>query len=424
MKKTRLLMIYPVHQNLRERAFPLGFYIASSVLNNNGFDVKCLDLSFFIDWKNKLTEQITLFNPEIIGFSIESAINYKFALEVVQIFQLHKQYPVFFGGQHIQEPTKMECEYYKAITGNIENLKEFFGKKIINRFSMETIDFSLIDNPLNYMPAVEISRSCWNLCNFCNAYNLHIEKPTELIRQELQSLAEIYPKNTILTVGGSNHIFSKWKNRGLLSLLKEYSIHFSYNFNLGVESGWETIWEDMLSMNVWNIFTGIDAVNEITLLNMYKTRTPKKYIRKASDLLCRCAKDNIYAFATYIYGYPNDKKNDLDVLDNFIQTHSHKNIVQLGEPCQAYPGTKLLLEKEVYEKQGVTFSNAFGTMHKPDIEYYYLDISKELKFDYLKNRSSIIFNSANKDRYSFYRCCGFRKFEDYESFIKCNEYDK
>jgi len=418
MEKVKLLMIYPVNQTLRERAFPLGFYIASTVLNKNGFDVKCLDLSCTIDWKNEFAKQITSFSPEIIGFSICGATNYKFALEIVQTFKLHKHYPVIFGGQHIQEPTEMKCEFYLGVTGYIENLKEFSCKKLTNSYLMETIDYSLIDKPLNYLPAVEISRGCWNLCNFCNADNLHSEKKTEQIQQELQKLAEIYPRDTILTISGSNHIFPNWKKRGVLTLLKEYNSHFKYNYNLGVEAGWETVWEDILQLNLWNIFIGIESVNEATLLNMHKSKTPKEYIKKASDLLRRCVKDNVFALAFYIYGYPFDKKIELDVLDNFIKTHSHKNIVQIGEPCQAYPGTKLLLEKEKYRKQGVTFNNAYKTQYKPDIEYYFLDMSSELTFDYLKKRSSKTFISVNKDKQSFYRCCGFRNFESYELFEK------
>ena len=411
-------MIYPVNQILRERAFPLGFYIASSVLKKNDFEVKCLDLLSSDDWKNQLIEQLTLFNPHIIGFSVCGADNYKFALEIVQVFQLHKQYQVFFGGQHIQPPTEIESEYYKGITGYIENIKEFSNKNINGSVQLEAIDFSLVDNLLNYLPAVEISRGCWNLCKFCNADNLYFEKPLDHIQKELQILAEIYPKDTILTLGGSNHIFKTWKKRGLVSLLKEYSTHFRYNFNCGVEAGWETVWEDILSFNVWNIFVGIEAANETTLLNMHKTRTPKEYIKKASDLLYRCAKDNVYAFVTYIYGYPFDNKNDLDILDNFILTHSHKNIVQLGEPIQAYPGTKLLLERDSYKKQGITFNNAFETTYNPNIEYYYLDVSEELTFDYLKNRSLQVFTTVNQNKDSFYRCCGFRNFATYELFDK------
>lgn len=418
MKQNNLLMIYPIAQNLRERAFPLGYYIASSVLKDNGFDVKCIELWLHEDWYTQLKEDLDNFRPQIIGFSICGATNYNFALEIVKKMQLHKQYKVIFGGQHMQFPTLMSCEFYEGISGYIENAQEFLGRKIVVNSPLESIDFSLVNNPLNYLPAIEISRGCWNLCQFCNADNFHLEKPIKQIQKELQVLTDLYPKDTILTLGGSNHLFKKWEKRELLSVLKDYSSHFRYNFNCGVESGWETIWDDLLSLNVWNIFVGVEAINESTLLHMKKTKNPKNYISKASDLLQRCALDGLYAFVTYIYGYPFDNLVELEQLDNFILQHAHKNIVQLGEPIQAYPGTKLLNEKAHYESKGIVYNNAFPNINSPSIEYYYLDVSNELNFNYLKNRSSKIFVEANKNKQSFYRCSGFRNFETFDLFDK------
>lgn len=418
MKKSKILMIYPICQFLRERAFPLGFYIASSVLKSGGFDVRCLELWSNNDWCAQLKEQLDNFRPQVIGFSVCGATNYRFALEIVKKLQLHKQYIIRFGGQHIQSPTQMRCDYYEGDTGYIENKKEYLGMQIGVKSALAPVDFSLVNNPLSYLPAVEISRGCWNLCQFCNADNMHLEKSTNQIQQELQALSDIYPKDTILTLGGSNHLFKKWKSRGIISLLKEYGSHFRFNFNCGVESGWESAWDDLLTLNIWNIFVGVEAVNESTLLHMQKTKTPKNYIKKASELLNRCAADDVYAFVTYIYGYPFDGMKELESLDSFIIGHSHKNIVQLGEPIQAYPGTKLLTEQEYYKSRGIAYHRAFDDNDAPVVEYYYLDVSDELNFNYLKQRSSEVFTYANLNKKSFYRCSGFRNFDSFESFEK------
>lgn len=418
MKQSKILMIYPVCQVLRERAFPLGFYIASSVLKSSGFEVRCLELWSNNDWKAQLEEQLHDFCPQIIGFSVCGATNYKFALDIVKSMQLHKHYKIRFGGQHIQSPTQMGCEYYEGEKGYIENREKYLDVQMNVGTALAPVDYSLVNNPLSYLPAVEISRGCWNLCQFCNADNMHLEKPIEQIQKELHTLSEIYPKDTILTLGGSNHLFKKWKKRGMISLLKEYGSHFKFNFNCGVESGWESAWDDILSLNIWNIFVGVEAVNESTLLHMKKTRTPKNYIKKASELLHRCATDDVYAFVTYIYGYPFDGLKELEALDRFILGHSHKNIVQLGEPIQAYPGTKLLIDQEYYKSRGITYHHAFDNNDSPVVEYYYLDVSDELNFNYLKQRSSEVFTQANQYKDSFYRCSGFRNFESFESFEK------
>lgn len=296
----KILMLNAEKHQLGQRFFPLGFYIASSILSKNGFEVKCLDLSFFRNPQKIIQDTLDVFCPEIIGFSVCSANNYKMALELVYSLKLYLNFYIIFGGQHMHPPTNGKTPLYDSCIGDME-MNSFFFDRNIKSERLESPDYSLVDNINLYYPAVEVSRGCWNLCNFCNSNNAYVEKPLNKIENELNYLSFIYPRDSILTLAGSNHAFLSWKRSGLLNVLKEYSSHFRFNFNLGVESNWESIWDDIINLNIWNIFVGIDAICEETLINMGKTRTPHRYIEKSNNLLYRCKTDGIYTFATYIY---------------------------------------------------------------------------------------------------------------------------
>ena len=398
-------MIFPGRYTNGKRFFPLGFYIASTILYKNGYNVKCLDLTFHKDYKFTILQHIQNCKPDILGFSICSSSNYKFAIDLIKDLRLSKQFPILFGGQHMQPPTQRENDMYSAIEGDLEKVKFFYDRHLICH-DIENVDYSLIPHTYirNYYPSIEISRGCWNHCQFCNSDNRHIEKDIKSIESDLRGLTNIYPQGTLLTIAGSNHIIKNWRKKGILDILYEYSNYFRLNFNLGIESGWEDEWENIKKLNLWNIFVGIESCDEKTLFRMQKSKTPRVYLRKASDFLSRCKTDGIYAFASYIYGYPGQSIQDLDNLDEFLLNHSCENIVQIGFPCEAYPGTALLLNRRFYEQLGVKYNEVY---EGDNIEYYRLDISQELRYEYLLKRSNLMQNITNtKDVYKLNRCKG------------------
>lgn len=404
MRKIRVLMIYPEKPIVGTRPFPLGFYAAATILFDNGFDVECVDLSFYNDYISAITEKIQESAPDLLGFSICSAKNYKLAIEIIEKMELHKQYKIFMGGQHMRAPIIPHSGLYIPIVDDLETTEYFYDRKLIHQTSPTSINYSLVKHHNQYYPALEISRGCWNQCKFCNSNNTFIEKDCKKIETELKTLSELHPQGNILTLAGSNHLFKHWIKYGLIDILLEYKNHFKYSFNLGVESSWCEVWDYILKLKPWNIFVGIDSCDEQTLIRMNKSCRPTQYIQKASELLDRCKKDDIYTFATYIYGYPGNTIKDLDKLDSFLIKHASEHIVQIGFPCEAYPGTELLINRPYYEQQGVVYNKVY-----PDtmIEYYKLDISQELKHNYLFHRSKNIYNSVNtKDMYVINRCKG------------------
>lgn len=398
-------MIYPEKGTEGNRFFPLGYYIASTIMHNNGFSVKCLDLSFYKDYRIAINNTLNDFSPNILGFSICSAVNYKYALDIIKDMNLSQTYPIFFGGQHMHTPTEKVNKYYKSLFGDLEKVRKFYDRDL-SCSCLESVDYSLVPQFYleSYYPSVEISRGCWNHCQFCNSDNRYLEKDTKCIENELQRLSELYPQDTILTLAGSNHLFRNWRKKGLADILLDYSKYFRFNFNLGIESDWEIEWNTIIKLNLWNIFSGIESCDEDTLLRMQKSKNPQLYIKKASEFLHRCKNDGIYLFATYIYGYPGQSLREIDKLDDFFMKHSCNNIVQIGFPCEAYPGTELLTNRKKYEQLGVKYNKVY---EEELIEYYRLDLPQNLNYDYLSKRSKEIYNSVNvQDLYTINRCKG------------------
>lgn len=404
MRRIKVLMIYPEMPTVGIRSFPLGFYTAATILCDNDFDVECLDLSFHSDYISAITTNIQQYSPDLLGFSICSAKNYKLAIDIIENMELHKQYKIFMGGQHMHAPMSSNSGLYVPIVGDLEAIEYFYDRKIVCQKSPTSINYSLVKHPNLYYPALEVSRGCWNRCKFCNSNNTFFEKDCRKIEDELKALSILYPRGSILTLAGSNHLFKNWIKYGLIDILLDYREHFNFSFNLGVESSWSDVWDYILRLNPWNIFVGIDSCDEQTLIRMNKSYQPTLYIQKASELLDRCKKDGIYTFATYIYGYPGNTIKDIDKLDGFFIEHACENIIQIGFPCEAYPGTELLLNRTYYERQGVVYNRVYpNTM----IEYYKLDISQELKHNHLVYRSKCIYDSVNtKDMYVISRCKG------------------
>lgn len=403
MKSSHVLMIYPEKPAVGKRFLPIGFYIASSILSHNGFVVECLDLSFYDDYKSAISNKIQTCYPDMLGFSICSHANYKYALDIIRELSLEEDFPIVFGGQHMQPPTEKENGFYKAIIGDLERIESFFDRNLFCS-QLETIDYSLVPFVELYYPSLEISRGCWNHCQFCNSDNRYIEKDTKCIENELQKLSSLYPRDTILTLAGSNHLFRNWRKKGLMDVLLDYSKYFRFNFNLGIESDWESEWDTIIRLNLWNIFAGIESCDEDTLLRMQKSKTPQLYIKKASEFLHRCKTDGIYLFATYIYGYPGQTLREIDKLDDFFIKHSCNNIIQIGFPCEAYPGTKLLTQRKRYEQLGVKYNKVYA---EESIEFFRLDISQDLRYDYLSKRSKKMYDIVNAhDLYTINRCKG------------------
>lgn len=100
----RVLLIYPGRLLYGEQ--PLGILYLSSALKHAGHETKIWVPHLYDYFKRKLTfsrssliKEIEQFNPNLIGFSIDST-TFFFALEIAKIVKEHTRVPIIFGGPH------------------------------------------------------------------------------------------------------------------------------------------------------------------------------------------------------------------------------------------------------------------------------------------------------------------------------------
>lgn len=414
----RILFISTGNPIRRERSIPLGFFVAASVFKKSGFEVKCIDLAAGEYLKENVSEVIQDFRPKYIGISVCGFHDYQIAKEVCTIVRALKAFiPIIIGGQHIQHHQFRSDKYVKYISEYIEDTDHIF-RPLFSNGHMEPIDYSLVNDPSQYIPSIEISRGCWNNCSFCNSDNKFKTKSINIIEQEIEALSKFYPKGSVLSLGGSNTSFRQWDITGLFNILRNYNSHFSYTFNVGVESDWDLYWSEIAKLNLWALYIGIESVNPEILLGMNKTKDPLKYIKKAQRLVDRCKNDGVYALLTYIYGYPKDTNLTLSRMDEFISNNKSSFLVHCGGPCLAYPGTEIMLNRVDYEKRGVRYIPQADN----DTSFYHLDISDTLTYDYLSKRSSEVFRSVNSNYKTHYHCRGIRNFGSFETYMNNRHY--
>ena len=403
---------------------PLGFFTAGSALVRLGRDVQFLDLSLQDDWPTALGTNLRASSPDAIGISVCSFVNYSLALDVIAwLASAGFDGPVFLGGQHIRRPVTVQkhrrgvivlAGYAEGL--RVQDLAPCSGGQIRRRTSeLCPLDFSCLPDIGHYLPSTEIARGCWNRCGFCSSDHPYVVKNASTVRDELYQLATSFPAGTVLSLGGSNHRFREWPKTSILSVLMEFSRHFRYVFNIGVESGWQHVWSSLVKLDPWHVYVGLESGSPDTLLRMNKTSDPGNYLRTAKALLQRCSADDVYATATVIYGYPGDVKRDLDATDAIIYENASTNITFCGQPCHAYPGTELLTHREHYEKKLHARYRPFPG-HEQSF-FFNLDPSPDMSYDQLRHRSVKVFRSVNRNARTYYRCRAYRQYSRFQDFL-------
>ncbi|MEM5832118.1 MAG: radical SAM protein [Candidatus Aenigmatarchaeota archaeon] len=194
--------------------FPLGLGYLASSLENNGLEVKVLDLNVEDMNYEKVKKVISSFNPSIIGIS-STSLTLPFTLKLAQLIKSELDVPICIGGPHASvDPTfvhrfKNFFDYQIIGEGEITfpwlvrkilknkkiRKKVFFGKPVQNLDSLLFPAYHLfpMKKYTRHTGIILSSRGCPYSCIFCS---LHSEKvrfrtPRNVI-EELKLLKEEY----------------------------------------------------------------------------------------------------------------------------------------------------------------------------------------------------------------------------------------
>lgn len=382
--------------------FPLGLLYIADYLEKNNFSVKILDCPLYykkrrkIDKENvrmglfpeEIKKEIKEFNPDIIGVSCAYSAYEADSFEVIKIAreaekELKKRFLVIVGGAHVSanpeyvlrnkdidiavigegEETILEiAQKYKQ--EKLENIKgtatRIKGKIRINekRGFIKNLDklkpaWHLLDmkkyfeHPDNSKatlrkPSVDIitSRGCPGNCVFCSIHTVWGRvwrgRSVKNVVDEMELLVKKY-KARQFRIQDDNLTLDRKRIIEICDeiIKRKMDIRWDTPNGIAIWTLDEQVLEKMKQSGCYRITFGVESGSKKT----------QEYIRKIIDsdkirrLIDYCHKTGIWVCATFIIGFPYERKEDIRKTREFIlNSRINFPFVYIAQP---YPGTDM-----------------------------------------------------------------------------------
>jgi radical SAM superfamily enzyme YgiQ (UPF0313 family) len=193
----------------------------------------------------------------------------------------------------------------KVVSSCVDN--DYSTIRIVNKNkNPQSLNYSLLHERELYQPSLEVSRGCGMGCGFCQEKDEKLSplKNPATIVEEAKSIL-IYDNLNEMNLYFESSMFIPSKS--WLEALIESRERLSLNFNWRTESRVDTInpkFVKLLSRSGLKVLDlGLESASHSQLLNMKKTKNPRLYLERASELLKECylngvlVKINILLFA-------------------------------------------------------------------------------------------------------------------------------
>jgi len=135
MKHKRILLVQAKYDSTFSNVLPAGIGYLSEFLSTNGIENDVLDLNVKKNTEKRLWEKVTIFKPDLIGFSIMS-LNYKHNYKVMEkLKELFPDVKIVSGGAHVstmREEVLRSCsaiDYGVVLEGEYTLLELVSGQK-------------------------------------------------------------------------------------------------------------------------------------------------------------------------------------------------------------------------------------------------------------------------------------------------------
>lgn len=290
------------------------------------------------------------------------------------------------------------------------------------------LDYSLLADRKLYQPSLEISRGCGMGCSFCQEKderlsplkepNFIVQESKEIVLQD--KLREMHPYfETSIFVPNS-----RWIDN-LIHSRENHGCDFHWRTEGRVDSINPKYIKRLKSSGLKILDLGLESASPNQLLRMNKSKTPKKYLERASTLLKAAHEEGIAikvnvlltsgetnqsieetikwldrheTFITgvsvgpvIVYGWPSRTKAYLDELREHGATISHSPILGV---------THLNLSNEIDYERSIDISNKIGRRYMSAESYFYLKSFSYYSRDYtyIDFKSDII---SSKNDYGF-----------------------
>jgi len=407
----KLLLLNPPYQYASLP--PLGIAYIASVLEENGFEVDCVDAAFEkLGWKN-IRQMISHKNPDIVGIPV-TTIMFKQAIQTAKIIkEFDSNIKILMGGPHATTDPNSLLKY-KFVDFAIRGEGEYTTLELVKNFNkiakIRGLSYKknrrIVHNPernfitdldelpyparhffdikkyrgqfndgifyVGYKPQTHImaSRGCPFRCTFCSKIfgrTLRLRNPIKVV-DEMEMLKNDYGIKEVMFFDDNIFVNMKWIQNFCKELINR-NLNISWKAQSRVE-----ITEANLKLAKKSgcnyLFFGIESGSNRVLKLMKKDMN----LRQAEKIFTMCHKFGINTHAFLIIGYPGERLNDIKKTEKFIRKVKPDSVSFFH--ATPFPGSELY---DIIKKNG----------HRiPSYEDYYLigdgksgyesEISKEL----------------------------------------------
>ena len=397
-----ILLIVPVYPKviLDTTSIPIGLASIATCLKNEGYNVKCIDCSI----TNLEMQPIDYSEFDIIGIQLHSVESLADGITYIKNIRKRTLANIVVGGV-------VATMYYKSITSCkeidyiilnegeytfLELVKAIQQGKDINSIAglvvnsdppVITMPRRMIDN-IDKLPIIDrslfewdkykqwsiiTSRGCPFKCKFCTVpsfwKNTYRQRSPENVFKEICILVEQYGVNKIFILDDS-FTANKGKTLKLLSMIKDYKLHFEWACLTRADLLDEELVSTMAETGCSTISIGVESANQDTL--DYLNKNIKLHTIEYAIFLIK--KYKIRVRCSYIFGFPNETEHHLKNNIMFIKK-------TLPDEVQIYPlfpyfGTELFREQDMGFQNFVKGKDALhpligtSSLSKEDIAEY------------------------------------------------------
>lgn len=311
---------------------------------------------------------------DLVALSVET-YTAKRAYQIASEFR-KRQVPVIMGGFHATLCPEEVAEYADClITGEAENvwqqvMADYKNNRLQKRYDSGTCSLkeSVIPDRSIYqgknyvkISLLEAGRGCRFSCEFCSIHEFfnkeHHYRPIDLIVKEIK---ELKTKSRMLFFVDDNIISDQEKAVELFTALIPLKIKWVGQADILVANNSDLL-DLMVKSGCQGVLIGFENLNPDNLKLMNKKMN--RSVDEMESAIKRIHKKGIRIYATFLFGYEHDRREDFDeVLDFCIRN----KVFMVGfNNLTPFPGTKLYerLEHEnklLYDKWWLDDNYTYG----------------------------------------------------------------
>jgi radical SAM superfamily enzyme YgiQ (UPF0313 family) len=352
---------------------PLGLGYISSVLEENGFDVKVIDLNVEHIKEDKFKKLVSSLNPKIVGIS-STSLSIPFALQIAKIIKSEMDIPIVLGGAHARADPDFVFKFsnyfdYQIIgEGEITFLllvKKLLNKKKIKKkvhIGIPVKNLDLIPFPSFHLFPMDkyvkstapmiISRGCPYACNFCTPHEKVVRfRSVKNVVDEIKLLNEKYDIH-IIEFEDDNFTLNKTLVEKLCRKILKEKIEIEWSCQTRCDLINFSLLKLMKKAGCKFVYFGLESASE----ELQKTINKNLSLKTITSAINTSKKVGLKVGVSCLFGFPEEK--EINIKQTLYYLHLLKPDFVFPSFLLPYPGTRIFeslvkkgkIEKDVWDK--------------------------------------------------------------------------